>query len=276
MLEIGSYCDLPVGDIVVPEHRVLRHGKATVETIKESIAKLGQLQPVGVTRVDDHWRLVWGATRLAAMKELGRTEITAVVVKGDSDDAHQAEIAENYCRARYSPAELKKLREAAKRKAEEQLAADAKASAARAKAAKVRKSASRKAAKSADPVSGAAENPPIKNKGGRPRGGEAQVARELGVPRETLRDARKADQPAPAPAPEQVQAEAPKPVVLNYLAEARRLRDDLVVALKCKLDSDEERNFQADEKTKELIKVCSTSRPKPTAELVPATQPEAA
>jgi hypothetical protein len=68
---------------------------AKVAELAASIAELGLLQPIGV-RPDG--TLVYGYHRLEACKQLGWTEIPAVVVDGDDLHAELAEISENLVR----------------------------------------------------------------------------------------------------------------------------------------------------------------------------------
>jgi hypothetical protein len=68
---------------------------AKVAELAASIAELGLLQPIGV-RPDG--TLVYGYHRLEACKQLGWTEIPAVVVDGDDLRAELAEISENLIR----------------------------------------------------------------------------------------------------------------------------------------------------------------------------------
>jgi SAM-dependent methyltransferase len=68
---------------------------AKVAELAASIAELGLLQPIGI-RPDG--TLVYGYHRLEACKQLGWTEIPAVVVDGDDLRAELAEISENLIR----------------------------------------------------------------------------------------------------------------------------------------------------------------------------------
>ena len=68
---------------------------AKVAALAASIAEMGLLQPIGV-RPDG--TLVYGYHRLEACKQLGWTEIPAVIVAGDDLHAELAEISENLIR----------------------------------------------------------------------------------------------------------------------------------------------------------------------------------
>ena len=86
--------NIPITSIRV-ENRMRPLDDAKVAELAASIAELGLLQPIGV-RPDG--TLVYGYHRLEACKQLGWTEIPAVVVDGDDLRAELAEISENLIR----------------------------------------------------------------------------------------------------------------------------------------------------------------------------------
>jgi ParB family chromosome partitioning protein len=86
--------NIPIASIRV-ENRLRPLDDAKVAELAESIAQVGLLQPIGV-RPDG--TLVYGYHRLEACKQLGWTEIPAVVVDGDDLHAELAEISENLIR----------------------------------------------------------------------------------------------------------------------------------------------------------------------------------
>lgn len=81
--------------IIKVENRLRPLNAEKVAELAESIAQVGLLQPIGV-RPDG--TLVYGYHRLEACKQLGWTEIPAVVVDGDDRHAELAEISENLIR----------------------------------------------------------------------------------------------------------------------------------------------------------------------------------
>jgi ParB family chromosome partitioning protein len=85
---------IPIASIKV-ENRLRPLNAEKVAELAESIAQVGLLQPIGV-RPDG--TLVYGYHRLEACKQLGWTEIPAVVVDGDDLRAELAEISENLIR----------------------------------------------------------------------------------------------------------------------------------------------------------------------------------
>ena len=87
--------NIPITSIRV-ENRLRPLDSAKVAELAESIAQVGLLQPIGV-RPDG--TLVYGYHRLEACKQLGWTEIPAVVVDGDDLRAELAEIDENLIRS---------------------------------------------------------------------------------------------------------------------------------------------------------------------------------
>ena len=86
---------IPIASIKV-ENRLRPLNAEKVAELAESIAQVGLLQPIGV-RPDG--TLVYGYHRLEACKQLGWTEIPAVVVDGDDLRAELAEIDENLIRS---------------------------------------------------------------------------------------------------------------------------------------------------------------------------------
>jgi hypothetical protein len=86
--------NIPIPNIKV-ENRLRPLNAEKVAELAESIAQVGLLQPIGV-RPDG--TLVYGYHRLEACKQLGWTEIPAVVVDGDDLHAELAEISENLIR----------------------------------------------------------------------------------------------------------------------------------------------------------------------------------
>lgn len=82
---------------------------AKVEGIKASIAEIGLRTPVTVAihQGDDEWafRLVAGAHRLEALRQLGEEFVDAFVMEGDPEDAELWEIDENFARAELSDAQ---------------------------------------------------------------------------------------------------------------------------------------------------------------------------
>jgi ParB family chromosome partitioning protein len=85
---------IPIASIRI-ENRLRPLDSAKVAELAASIAELGLLQPIGI-RPDG--TLVYGYHRLEACKQLGWTEIPAVVVDGDDLRAELAEISENLIR----------------------------------------------------------------------------------------------------------------------------------------------------------------------------------
>ncbi len=91
-------------DQIVIEDRV-RKDLGDIEGLAESIARLGQLQPIGIDTAN---RLLFGERRIAALKHLGRAEVRAEVFT-DLDTALarlQAERDENTARKEFTPEEM--------------------------------------------------------------------------------------------------------------------------------------------------------------------------
>ena len=76
-----------------------------VDILAESIADIGLLQPIGVLKQGPYHLLIYGAHRWTAMKQLGHTQLPALVFEGPVDKPGM-ELAENYLRKQLSPLEL--------------------------------------------------------------------------------------------------------------------------------------------------------------------------
>jgi ParB-like nuclease domain len=100
-----------VTDIHVSD-RIIEPTKARIDAMAESLAKIGQLVPISVSRnLSGEWKLITGATRLAAAKKAGWKYIEAAIISADNDFEYQLlEIAENLDRYDLSDAERAKLK----------------------------------------------------------------------------------------------------------------------------------------------------------------------
>lgn len=106
--------DLPVAlrvDQIEMGHRLREVDPEKVAAIKASIEELGLRTPISVIgswKAGDGYydvKLVAGAHRLEAMKQLGREYIAAIIRNEDDLDAELWEIDENLCRAELTPAD---------------------------------------------------------------------------------------------------------------------------------------------------------------------------
>lgn len=139
---------LSIDDIVVSDGR-RELDRSAVNRLAESIEQIGLRHPITVREKGDQYILVAGRHRLEACKKLGREHVPAIIVKMTNDEARLWEIAENLHRA-----DLKK------QERDEQLAEWVKIT--------------------ERMVSGQLVHKP---QGGRPEGGIAAAARELGIDR---------------------------------------------------------------------------------------------
>jgi ParB family chromosome partitioning protein len=101
------FSDINANQITVPPHRLRGLRPDVIESLVESIAKQGLLQPIRVQMKDaGGYELIAGRHRLEAARKLGHTTIKAGVVKGlDADQALLAGIDENLIRAELGHAE---------------------------------------------------------------------------------------------------------------------------------------------------------------------------
>jgi ParB family chromosome partitioning protein len=91
---------------ITPSPRNPREDLGDVDELAESIEAFDLLQPVVVRRLgDDQYELIAGHRRFAAVQQLGRTKIAAVVRDADQDQAYLMTLAENLAREDLTPAE---------------------------------------------------------------------------------------------------------------------------------------------------------------------------
>jgi len=74
-----------------------------VRMLMESIREIGQTTPIEIRPEGDHFKLVAGGHRYAAVRELGQTEIEAIVSDLDDLQARLREIDENLYRHELNP-----------------------------------------------------------------------------------------------------------------------------------------------------------------------------
>jgi ParB family chromosome partitioning protein len=93
-------------DRIVPSPRNPREDLGDVDELADNINACDLLQPVLVRRLrDDRYELIAGHRRFAAVKQLGRPKIAAVVRDADEDQANLMTLAENLAREDLTPAE---------------------------------------------------------------------------------------------------------------------------------------------------------------------------
>ncbi|HTM72238.1 MAG TPA: MT-A70 family methyltransferase, partial [Pseudolabrys sp.] len=92
--------------ITISSHRMRNLRSDVVGQLAESIGRQGLLQPVLLRPFRNRYQLIAGRHRLEAVRTIGHTSISAVILSGlDADRAALAEIDENLVRAELSPAE---------------------------------------------------------------------------------------------------------------------------------------------------------------------------
>jgi ParB-like chromosome segregation protein Spo0J len=158
---------VPVADIVVGKRWRIPNEKQ-ISSLQESLRENGLIMPIGVRLVSQGhdpdlsgrliWTLVHGATRLAAAKREGWSEIDAQILEGSDADFEKMELAENLHRG-----ELTKLQRDRQIARYVQLCRS-------------------------EPI---LRGPRAKSRRGRPKGGLRDVARKLKVAESTARDAMK-------------------------------------------------------------------------------------
>ncbi len=96
---------IAIDDIVVDEEIRIRKEIGNLQSLEDSIAKVGLINPV---LIDENSNLVAGYRRLCACKNLGWHEIDArvVEVEGDNLKSLEIEIAENFFRKDFTTDEI--------------------------------------------------------------------------------------------------------------------------------------------------------------------------
>jgi ParB-like chromosome segregation protein Spo0J len=108
MEEAEKIVKIPLGKILIPDGRVRKFAiDEDFEELKQSIADVGLIHPVEVTPAETEglFELVEGERRVNACRELGWSEIPAVVRTRDKLQREQVEIEENLRRKDYSSTE---------------------------------------------------------------------------------------------------------------------------------------------------------------------------
>ena len=77
-----------------------------VSDLKESISRYGLLQPVGIIRKNEHYKLVFGARRLEACRQLGQKYIHAVIICARENELKAIAASENIHRKALRLSEL--------------------------------------------------------------------------------------------------------------------------------------------------------------------------
>lgn len=99
---------IPIDRITIVNPR-LRNRKVFKEIVA-NIAKIGLKRPITVTRRDDNdppaYDLICGQGRLEAFRELGQSEVPALVVKADPEDCLVASLVENCARRQHQAIDL--------------------------------------------------------------------------------------------------------------------------------------------------------------------------
>ena len=99
---------IPIDRITVVNPRV--RNKRVFRGIVENIAEVGLKRPITVTRRSESggpfYDLVCGQGRLEAFRDLGQTEVPALVVVADPDDCLIASLVENCARRQHQAADL--------------------------------------------------------------------------------------------------------------------------------------------------------------------------
>jgi uncharacterized ParB-like nuclease family protein len=221
---LDTYKSIPVSQIMSSD-RFIKPTPERVTKMAESLARDGQQHPIIVFTVtvspSPSYRIISGATRLAAASKLNWKFIQAKVVPGGAGVDHQiAELVENEFRADLSKSERTRMRARLKelRADQEKLLADA--------------------------LSELEDKP--KAKGGRgKKGGLADAARRSGVPETTAR--RRGTKPRQNSSGEVSDDKPPADAPLPVDAETLALREKLAREIRADLGKEEAEPVTADQ-----------------------------
>lgn len=98
---------IPIEKIKLPElearQEITREG---LDELKDSIERLGLLNPIIVKPVNDHYEIVAGVRRFLACQELGWKEVPCIVREMDQNKSLEAMVHENLKREDMSPVDI--------------------------------------------------------------------------------------------------------------------------------------------------------------------------
>lgn len=99
--------DIPV-DLIDPSPFQYREHFTDLEELGESLKVLGQLQPIGVKKIEERYQLVFGERRLRSAKMIGWDKIRADIYSEETDSL-SAGAAENFSKSNLRPTSAAKL-----------------------------------------------------------------------------------------------------------------------------------------------------------------------
>lgn len=104
----SSLCEIPVDEIYPnPDQPRQEFDGEEMQSLKESIARLGVIQAITVKQVDEHqYQLISGERRWRASKMAGKTTIPAYIVKVSDEECAEMALVENTHRADLNPIEV--------------------------------------------------------------------------------------------------------------------------------------------------------------------------
>lgn len=103
---MGELSFIPTGAVVENPHQPRKtFDEEKLDSLAESIAHLGLLQPILVCKKGDSFELIAGERRLRAAKKAGLATLPAIVEEGDFESAAKA-LAENLQREELNPLEI--------------------------------------------------------------------------------------------------------------------------------------------------------------------------
>jgi ParB family chromosome partitioning protein len=114
---------LPISSISISPDNPRVFGKDNVEDLKDSLQRLGLIEPIVVRKEKNNFQIVAGERRFRAAKALGWEEIPAIITEADPDICYEMALAENEKRKNLNPWEVGKaiqyLRKSKNKSAEE-------------------------------------------------------------------------------------------------------------------------------------------------------------
>ena len=99
---------VPVSSIMPSSDNPRIFGKTEVDDLKDSIQKLGLIEPIVIRKEKNHFVIVAGERRFRAVQSLGWEEIPAIVTEADPNTCYEIALAENEKRKNLNPWEVGK------------------------------------------------------------------------------------------------------------------------------------------------------------------------
>ena len=101
----GSIRKIPLKDIQPADFQPRKNTKVNIEPLAKSLREEGLLQPILVTKADEHYVIIAGERRFLAASFIGWSEIDCKILNKDEKDTYRLAVIENLQREDLAPLE---------------------------------------------------------------------------------------------------------------------------------------------------------------------------